>query len=237
MKEQSFILKSYRKGLTLYIKPEAEMETLLLEVKEKFQTSRQFFGTMQVGLALSGKELTAQEEEALVDAITESSDLQIVCLIGKDEKVQHLFEESLKEEGDAPKEDMGTDGQFYRGTLKKGQSLETKHSVIILGDVNPGAKVFSGKDIIVLGALLGEAHAGISGEESGRFVCALEFSPERLKIGSRQYERGSGKPLMRLLPDPYKKLPKIATLQEGEIIVKPVTKEFLGQITVDSDND
>ena len=37
MKERSFKLKSYRKGLAIDIRPEAEMETLLTELEEKFR--------------------------------------------------------------------------------------------------------------------------------------------------------------------------------------------------------
>lgn len=231
MKERSFTLKSYRKGLALHIRPEAEMEILLAELREKFQSSRTFFGNMQVGLALSGKKLTQEEEDAVLDVIEENSDLQVVCLIGEDEKIQYLLDEAF-EENMQPSDETGPDGQFYRGTLKKGQSLETEHSVIILGDVNPGAKVFSRRDVIVLGSLFGEVHAGIGAEtEENHFVCALEFSPEKLKIGSHKYKK---KPEKRLWPDSYKKSPKMAALQGDEIIVKPVTKELLGQITVSS---
>lgn len=230
MRERSFTLKSYRKGLALHIKPDAEMETLLAELKEKFQSSKAFFGNMQVGLALSGKELAQEEEDAILDVIEENSDLQVVCLIGEDERIQYLLDEAFEE--NMPQDEPGLDGQFYRGTLKKGQSLETEHSVIILGDVNPGAKVFSRKDVIVLGSLFGEVQAGVGAEdEDSHFVCALEFSPEKLKIGSHKYKK---KPEKRLWPDSYKKSPKMAALQGDEIIVKPVTKELLGQITVSS---
>lgn len=205
------------------------METLLAELREKFRGSRQFFGNMQVGLAFSGKELTEEEENAILDVIEENSDLQIVCLIGEDEKIRYLLEEALEEKS-PPEEEAGLDGQFYRGTLKKGQSLETEHSVIILGDVNPGAKIFSRKDIIVLGALFGEVHAGIGSEEDdSHFVCALEFSPEKLRIGSYKYKK---KPEKHFWPDSYRKSPKIAALQGEEIIVKPVTKELLGKLTL-----
>lgn len=233
MKERSFTLKSYRKGLALHIDKEAEMNTLLEELREKFQSSRQFFGNMQVGLSLSGKDLTPEEEKAILDVIEDSSDLRIVCLIGKDDTIQHLLDKALDPDK-AAGEETGLEGQFYRGTLKKGQSLDTEHSVIILGDVGAGAKVFSRKDIIVLGALSGEAHAGVGADdEDGHFICALEFSPEKLKIGSYKYRK---KPEKRLWPDSYKKLPKMAVLQGGEIIVKPVTKELLGRITLENND-
>lgn len=229
MKERLFTLKSYQRGLALHIRPEADMETLLEELQEKFQSSRNFFGNMQVGLAITGRKLTEEEEDAVLNVIEENSDLQIVCLIGDDERIRSLLEDAFEkdEEQEALPE---ADGQFYRGTLKKDQSLETEHSVIILGDVNPGAKVFSRRDVIVLGALLGEVHAGVGSEdEDGHFVCALEFSPEKLKIGSHKYKK---KPEKRFWPESYKKSPKIATLQGGEILVKPVTKELLGQLTL-----
>lgn len=229
MKERLFTLKSYQRGLALHIRPEADMEPLLEELQEKFQSSRNFFGNMQVGLAITGRKLTEEEEDAVLNVIEENSDLQIVCLIGDDERIRSLLEDAFEkdEEQEALPE---ADGQFYRGTLKKDQSLETEHSVIILGDVNPGAKVFSRRDVIVLGALLGEVHAGVGSEdEDGHFVCALEFSPEKLKIGSHKYKK---KPEKRFWPESYKKSPKIATLQGGEILVKPVTKELLGQLTL-----
>ena len=228
MKERLFTLKSYQRGLALHIRPEADMETLLAELQEKFQNSRNFFGDMQVSLAITGKKLTVEEEDAILNVIEENSDLQIVCLIGDDEKIRTLFEEAsgeYTEQEDLPE----ADGLFYRGTLKRDQSLETEHSVIILGDVNPGAKVFSKRDVIILGSLLGEVHAGIGSEdEDGCFICALEFSPEKLTIGRHHYTK---KPEKRFWPDSYKKSPKIATLQGGDILIKPVTKELLGQLT------
>ena len=39
-------------------------------------------------------------------------------------------------------------------------------SLIILGDVGPGAKVISGGNIIVLGALRGHAYAGIDNDDN-----------------------------------------------------------------------
>lgn len=202
------------------------MEEVLAELKEKFRASRQFFGTMQVALAITGKELTGEEEEAILAVIEEYSDLQVVSLAGQDKKTQAMLDDAW-EKAEHPAQESTPDGQFYKGTLKRGQSLETEHSVIVLGDVNAGAKIFSKKDVIVLGALTGEVHAGMD-DTDGHFVCALEFAPEKLKIGGCQYQKKPGK---RFLPDSNKKSPKIATLSGGEIMVKPVTKDLLGKIT------
>lgn len=43
--------------------------------------------------------------------------------------------------------------QFYRGTLRSGQVISSESSVTIIGDVNPGAKIISQGNIVILGAL------------------------------------------------------------------------------------
>lgn len=222
----TFTLKSYQNGLAITIKQDADIEEFMAELTEKFQNSRKFFGNMQVSLAISGKELTPEEENRIVDCVEENSDLKILYLIGNDAQMQELFQNlHEKKKADEAAADAVTGGQFYRGSLKKGQSLETEHSIIIMGDVNEGAKVFCKRDVIVLGTLSGEVFAGMD-DEPGHFVCALSFSPEKLKIGPYKYRK---KPDKKFWPDSHKKTPKIASLEGEEVVVKPVTKELLGK--------
>ena len=81
----------------------------------------------------------------------------------------------------------GDDGQFYRGSLKDGQILETEGDIVILGSVEEGAKIISTKDIIVLGRLAGNAYAGGDGRDH-HFIAALEMTPQKLKIGDFKYK-------------------------------------------------
>ena len=60
--------------------------------------------------------------------------------------------------------------------------LESVSSVVIVGDVNPGAKIISQGNIIVLGALKGNAYAGAAGD-SNCFIVALEMDPIQIQIG------------------------------------------------------
>ncbi len=230
MRNKTFTLKSYPNGLAICIRPEADMETFLEELTEHFQNLRKFFGNMQVSLAITGKELTEEEEDAILDVIEANSDLRVACLVGNDERLQYLFHSAWEEKKLTDTTNSGLEGQFYRGSLRKGQSLETEHSIIILGDVNAGAKVFSKKDVIVLGTLSGEVFAGMD-DEPGHFVCALDFSPEKLKIGMYKYRK---KPDRKFWPDSNKKTPKMATLEGEEVIVKPVTKDLLGKIATEN---
>ncbi|WKZ57230.1 MAG: septum site-determining protein MinC [Bdellovibrionota bacterium] len=77
------------------------------------------------------------------------------------------------------------DSRVIYGTLRSGQKIETEHSLIICGDVNSGAEVVAGGDIIVLGTLRGVAHAGAYDETGGgRFIFSLNLQPTQLRIGT-----------------------------------------------------
>ena len=72
---------------------------------------------------------------------------------------------------------------YHRGTLRGGQSLSNRGHVVIIGDVNPGAEIVAGGDIVVFGALRGVAHAGAQGDRSAR-VHALDLQPTQLRIAT-----------------------------------------------------
>ncbi|HRJ40582.1 MAG TPA: septum site-determining protein MinC, partial [Caldilineaceae bacterium] len=70
---------------------------------------------------------------------------------------------------------------IYHGTLRSGQVFRHAGTVMIIGDVNPGAEVISGGDIFVWGRLRGIVHAGAMGNERA-LVCAIDFEPIQLRI-------------------------------------------------------
>jgi septum site-determining protein MinC len=69
----------------------------------------------------------------------------------------------------------------HQGTLRAGDHLEAAGSLLVLGDVNPGARVSAGGDVRVWGRLRGTAHAGCQGDRSARIV-ALQLRPLQLRI-------------------------------------------------------
>ncbi|MFZ4804942.1 MAG: septum site-determining protein MinC [Synechococcus lacustris] len=71
--------------------------------------------------------------------------------------------------------------QVQRGTLRAGEHLEVEGAVLVLGDVNPGARVSASGDVLVWGRLRGIAHAGCRGNSAARIV-ALQLRPLQLRI-------------------------------------------------------
>ncbi len=82
---------------------------------------------------------------------------------------------------EAAAEDAEPPPFVHRGTLRSGQSCRHAGTVVVLGDVNPGAQVISGGDVLVWGRLRGFVHAGAMGDEQA-LVAALDFEPVQLRI-------------------------------------------------------
>lgn len=216
------VIKSYQNGINLLLNEEVPFSVLLDEIEYKFYESNKFFGTAKMALSFEGRNLSDAQEIAVLNTIRRVSSVNIVCIVGRDEKTNQHFLKALSEM-DHHLSDKQNDGQFYKGTLKNNQVLESESSIIILGDVYPGSAVIAAKDIIVLGGLFGEAYAGGNGEDT-HYVVALEMEPERLKIGDFKYRTNDKSNKWSLKP---KVQPKIAYVKAGRLVVEPLTKELL----------
>jgi len=75
-----------------------------------------------------------------------------------------------------------SDALMLAGRVRSGQKVTTPKHLIILGDVNPGAEVSAGGDILVLGSLCGTAFAG-KPDNPGVMILALDFRPTQIQIG------------------------------------------------------
>lgn len=107
----------------------------------------------------------------------------------------------------------------HRGTLRSGDHLQAEGSVLLLGDVNPGARISAAGHVLVWGRLRGIAHAGVAGDRSARIV-ALQLRPLQLRIADMVARGPEG------LPPPG--LAEQALLVEGEIRIDPASPDFSG---------
>ena len=225
--KNSVIIKSFPNGIVLHLDAEIPFEVLLTDIKEKFRQSSGFFKDARMALSIKGRNLSEAEEKQILDAIAENSGLQILCLVGEDDETNQNFIKALGQVDFSGDGANGSEGQFYRGTLKNGQVLETEASIVILGDVYPGSAIISARDIIVLGGLFGEAYAGGNGNP-GHYVVALEMSPEKLKIGDFKYiTKEKAKWSIK-----SKMQPKIAYIKDHKVVMDSLTKELLSELPV-----
>ena len=76
----------------------------------------------------------------------------------------------------------GSEGLLVRRTVRSGQVVRHPGHVVVIGDVNAGAEIVAGGDVVVWGKLRGVVHAGAMGDEEA-VVCALWMAPIQLRIG------------------------------------------------------
>lgn len=104
--------------------------------------------------------------------------------------------------------------QLHRGTLRAGDQLEVEGSVLLLGDVNPGASIRAGGHVLVWGRLRGAAHAGTAGDVEARIV-ALQLRPLQLRIADAVARGPEGVPPEGLAEE--------AGLVDGVIQIRPAS--------------
>jgi len=107
-------------------------------------------------------------------------------------------------------------GVLIRRTLRSGQVVQYPGHVVVIGDVNPGAEIIAGGDVVVWGKLRGIVHAGATGDDEA-VVCALNLAPLQLRIGNHIARAPEGR---EDLPE----RPEMASVQDGEIVAEPWEK-------------
>jgi len=95
-------------------------------------------------------------------------------------------------------------------TLRSGQRIRHDGTVVVLGDVNPGAEIVAGGHVIVWGRLRGTVEAGLATD--GATVCALDLAPTQLRIG----------PAIARAPEEPDRIPfpEVARELDGRIVVE-----------------
>lgn len=184
------VIKSNKHGLLIYLDSECSYEHLLEEIEQKFTDAAKFFNGSKMAVAFEGRYLTKEEELEIINLISRSAHIHIVCIIDKNEKLETAYENIVAHHLEIMD---SRDGQFYKGTLRKGQVLETQKSIIIIGDVEPGATAVSKGNVIIIGTAKGMIQAGASGNQHA-FIAALSLQTNRLKIADVSMRHLSKRP-------------------------------------------
>lgn len=224
---QPVIIKSNKYGINLILDQSTPFRELLGHIKEKFLESDKFFKNARMAISFEGRELTPEEEYQIIDTISQNTSITIACVIDNNEIREQLVKKKIDEYDSMASLNMG---RIYKGTLRSGHVLESETSLIVIGDVNPGAKVVSAGNIVILGALKGTAYAGETGETSC-FVVALDMDPMQIKIGD-VIGRSEDKGFLASLRERKRSAtePQIATVSGNQILIEPITKNTFNNI-------
>ena len=89
-------IKSFQSGIALHLDPNADFELILEDVAVKFEESRKFFRNAKVALSIEDRVVSDDEEKRIISTINQHSDVNILCIVGKNEETNRRFVKALK---------------------------------------------------------------------------------------------------------------------------------------------
>jgi len=219
--EPQIRMKGTRKGLAITL-GEGDWQELLSELDTRLGQAPAFFQGSQVHLNTGSREIQQQELQEFMEVLAKHH-IRLVSLRTASEVaaqaaqalgVRLALPEAHSDQPGirAPAEDL-SEGLLLHRTLRSGQSLQHPGHVVVIGDVNPGAEIIAGGDVVVWGKVRGMVHAGALGDNEAT-VCALQLTPTQLRIGSHIATSPEEKRSKGLQPE-------VAFVHDGRIVAEP----------------
>ncbi len=164
-------IQTKKDRVMIKISEEATQKEILSDLKKKMTELKKLYKEDTTPILVTGKIFKNEEMDQIKEAIkkvlpveVEFDSPRILGLHG----IKRTFS----------KEIATSETKFHRGSLRSGQKIEYEGSLVVLGDVNAGAEVLAGENIVVLGILRGMAHAGAKGNKEAIIAAASIESPQ-----------------------------------------------------------
>lgn len=205
---EDVVIKGGRDGLLLVVNETVAFANMIEQLKAKLESAVNFF-TKGTVVQMSASELSALTDAQQVELINLFADYGINL---REAAAQR--EEISEGKADNPVDDSAQTLVVTK-TLRGGQEIVHDGSVVIMGDVNPGAKVIAGGDIIVNGTCRGIVHAGFFGD-SAATITADRLLAAQIRIAN----------VIARAPDDLDKPERVETakVQDGIIVIGPANK-------------
>ena len=153
---------------------EATQEELMESLKKKLTELKKLYKEETNPIFITGKKLKNSEMLAIKNLINSKIDVQVDFDTPKTLGL-HGIKKSFN------KEIESSETKFFRGSVRSGKRIEYEGSIVILGDVNDGAEIIAGDNVIVVGVLRGLAHAGAKGNKKA-IIAAASIECKQIRI-------------------------------------------------------
>lgn len=162
--------------IVIRISEGAEHREIIECLNKKMPALKKLYKTEKTPIFVMGKVLKNKEINEIKKIIQENIDVEVnfdspkvLGLHG----IKKVFEKDIE----------NSETKFHKGSLRSGQKIEFEGSLVILGDVNAGAEVIAGENIVVLGELRGLAHAGAKGNKKA-IIASNEINSPQIRISN-----------------------------------------------------
>ena len=165
------------------IQEEAEEKHIIESLNKKIKDLKKLYQEEKTPIKVKGKVLKNKEIEEIKTIIKEQINVDVefespttLGLHG----IKKGFHQEIK----------SSETTFHKTSLRSGQKIEYEGSVVFIGDVNAGAEVIAGENIIILGELRGLAHAGAKGNRKAMIAANRIYCPQiRIADKIREFEK------------------------------------------------
>ena len=137
----------------------ADMQDILAELETKIPKLRDFYQSSKIPIRVKGKLFTETEMEMIKKVINSEIDVEIKFDDVSDLLGLHAIKKTFETNTEI------SETKFIQNSIRSGQKEEYTGSLVICGDVNAGAEIIAGGNIIIVGTLRGLAHAGANGNK------------------------------------------------------------------------
>ena len=161
-------------NLIIKLNEEADQKDIVDSLKKKITQLKKLYKDSKMPILVTGKVLKESERIEIKNIIQEKIDVKVSFDIPQ-ELGLHGIKKSFSQEIES------SQTKFHRGAVRSGQRIEYEGSIVILGDVNGGAEVIAGDNVVVLGVLRGLAHAGARGNKKA-VIAAASIDCKQIRI-------------------------------------------------------
>lgn len=162
--------------LIITLNEKCEYKEIQKALKKKIPELKKLYKEDRTPIFVTGKVLKNKEIEEIKNIIKSEINVEIEF---DSPKVLGLY--GIKK---AYNQDIGASTTIYhKGSIRSGQKIENEGSIVIIGDLNSGAEVIAGENIIILGRLMGLAHAGAKGNKKA-IIAAEKIETPQLRISN-----------------------------------------------------
>ena len=162
--------------IVMKLSEKATQEDTIKSLKKKLPELKKLYQQEKTPIFVTGRILKNKELNEIQGLIKKSINVEVEFDTPKALGLNEIRRTYNKDVGIS-------EAKIHRGSLRSGQRIEFEGTLIILGDVNDGAEVIAGDNVIVVGKLRGLAHAGAKGNKQA-IIAAYRIDTHQLRIAN-----------------------------------------------------
>ena len=165
-----------RRQIVIRVDEDVDARVVAFTLKKKMGELKKLYKDVEPKIFITGKSFKLREREEIKKVFAKYFDSEVKF---DGSKMLGLY--GIRKPFN--REIASSETKFVRTSLRSGQRAEYEGSIVVLGDVNGGAEVIAGENIVVLGCIRGMVHAGAKGNKEA-IITAGSIEATQIRISN-----------------------------------------------------